>query len=200
MIYLGIHAGHNSSASLMRDGKIIFALQEERFTNIKNCSGYPKQSIAHCLEYIKSKKLIIDVAAFATIKQILFHSKFRVNNFFDSSDYHKYYSTYFNKKKLISFIENHNKYKKNKGLYLRYDKVDKKNYFNPNFFRNMLKQELIKQSKKKINKIVFLDHHTCHAYYSYYSAKSRLNNSCVISVDSYGDGANQTIWMTKKNC
>ena len=198
MIYLGIHAGHNSSASLMRDGKIIFALQEERFTNIKNCSGYPKQSIAHCLKYIKSKKLIIDVAAFATIKQILFHSKFRVNNFFDSSDYHKYYSTYFNKKKLISFIENHNKYKKNKGLYLRYDRVDKKNYFNPKFFRNMLKQELIKQSKKKINKIVFLDHHTCHAYYSYYSAKSRLNNSCVVSVDSYGDGANQTIWMTKK--
>ena len=48
MIYLGIHAGHNSSASLMHDGKIIFALQEERFTNIKNFIGYPSKSIQYC--------------------------------------------------------------------------------------------------------------------------------------------------------
>ena len=36
MIFLGINIGHNASAALMKDGKIIFALQEERFTNIKN--------------------------------------------------------------------------------------------------------------------------------------------------------------------
>jgi predicted NodU family carbamoyl transferase len=37
---------HNASAALMKDGKIIFVLQEERFTNVKNFTGYPKQSIA----------------------------------------------------------------------------------------------------------------------------------------------------------
>ena len=75
MIYLGIHGGHNASAALMRDGKIIFALQEERFTNLKNFYGYPFQSVKHCLDYVKSKKLIIDIAAIATIEDYLFFHK-----------------------------------------------------------------------------------------------------------------------------
>ena len=40
----------------MKDGKIIFALQEERFTNVKNFNGYPKQSIDYCIKYVKEKK------------------------------------------------------------------------------------------------------------------------------------------------
>jgi len=55
MIYLGIYNGHNASAALMQDGKIIYALQEERFTNLKNFYGYPAKSIEYCLEYVKSK-------------------------------------------------------------------------------------------------------------------------------------------------
>ena len=130
MIYLGIHAGHNASAALMQDGKIIFALQEERFTNLKNFYGYPSQSIKHCIEYVKKKKLIIDIAAVATIEDYLFFSKYRFNNYFSVSDFHKYYSVSLNEKKAISFIMNHKKSKNNKGFYLPFDKVDKKYYFN----------------------------------------------------------------------
>ena len=56
MIFLGINISHNASAALMKDGKIIFALQEERFTNVKNFNGYPKQSIDYCIKYVKEKK------------------------------------------------------------------------------------------------------------------------------------------------
>ena len=35
MNFLSIHDGHNASACLMVDGKIILALQEERFNEIK---------------------------------------------------------------------------------------------------------------------------------------------------------------------
>ena len=112
MIYLGIYTGHNASAALMIDGKIIFALQEERFTNIKNFHGYPGQSIKHCLEYVKSNNLIIDIAAFATINNPLFYSKYRFNNFFSVSDFDKFYSISLDKKKAISFVKNHKKAKK----------------------------------------------------------------------------------------
>jgi len=199
MIYLGIHGGHNASAALMRDGKIIFALQEERFTNLKNFYGYPFQSVKHCLDYVKSKNLIIDIAAIATIEDYLFFHKYRFNNFFSISDFHKYYSVSLSQKKAISFVMNHKKSKDNKGFYLPFKKINKKNYFNINYRRNIFIEQLKKQGKHNIKKITFLDHHTCHAYYSFFSAKNRKDNSCVIAVDSYGDKANQTVWVVKKN-
>ena len=44
MYLLGIHDGHNASAALMKDGKIIDAIQEERFNKIKNFGGFPENS------------------------------------------------------------------------------------------------------------------------------------------------------------
>ena len=199
MIYLGIYTGHNASAALMIDGKIIFALQEERFTNIKNFHGYPGQSIKHCLEYVKSNNLIIDIAAFATFNNPLFYSKYRFNNFFSVSDFDKFYSISLDKKKAISFVKNHKKAKKNMGLYLPYDKINKKDYFNVKLSRQILESYLKKQAKQKVKKIIFLDHHTCHAYYSYFSSKIRKNKSCVVSIDAFGDQANQTVWIVNKN-
>ena len=49
MYLLGIHDGHNASVALMKDGKIIDAVQEERFKKIKNFGGYPKESIKYIL-------------------------------------------------------------------------------------------------------------------------------------------------------
>ena len=199
MIYLGIQAGHNASAALMQDGKIILALQEERFTNLKNFYGYPGQSVKYCIEYVKTRNLIIDVAAVATIEDYLFFSKYRFNNFFSIADFHKFYSISFNKKKVISFVKNHKDSKKNRGRYLPYDKVKEKYYFDSKFHRRMVEEKIKKEGKQNIKKIIFLDHHTCHAYYSYFSAKNRKDNSCVVTVDAHGDGANQTVWTVKKN-
>ena len=198
MIYLGIYVGHNASAALMHEGRIIFALQEERFTNIKNFYGYPAKSIDHCLKYAKSKKVKIDIAAFATINNPIFFWKYRINNFFSISDYEKYYSVSLNNNKAISFVKNHKRSKDNMGFYLPYDKVNKKNYFNAKFAREMLETHLKKQAKETIKKIIFLDHHTCHAYYSYFSSKNRKDKSCIVSIDSYGDEANQSIWIANK--
>ncbi|MBF0381322.1 MAG: carbamoyltransferase [Magnetococcales bacterium] len=40
---------HDSAACLVQDGKIIAAVQEERFTRKKNDSGFPNNSINYCL-------------------------------------------------------------------------------------------------------------------------------------------------------
>ena len=45
MIILGIHDGHNSSAALLIDGSIAGAVQEERFTRLKNHYCFPTESI-----------------------------------------------------------------------------------------------------------------------------------------------------------
>ncbi len=50
MIILGISAFyHDSAASLVRDGQIIAAAQEERFTRKKHDPGFPARAVEYCL-------------------------------------------------------------------------------------------------------------------------------------------------------
>lgn len=51
MIILGLNAFHgDSSAALVRDGKLIAAAEEERFRRIKHWAGLPVHSISYCLD------------------------------------------------------------------------------------------------------------------------------------------------------
>jgi carbamoyltransferase len=50
LIILGLNAFHaDSSAALVRDGKLIAAAEEERFRRIKHWAGMPSQAVAYCL-------------------------------------------------------------------------------------------------------------------------------------------------------
>jgi len=53
MIVLGIHSGHDSSAAIIIDRKIIADVQEERFTRNKHSNNVPLKSIEYCLEKAK---------------------------------------------------------------------------------------------------------------------------------------------------
>ena len=52
MVILGISAFfHDSAAAIVRDGRVIAAAQEERFSRVKNDAAFPIKAIAFCLEY-----------------------------------------------------------------------------------------------------------------------------------------------------
>src|SRR4030042_637871 len=62
---LGISAFyHDSSVTLVTDGHIVFAAQEERFTRKKHDSSFPVNAIRHCLENCKLKAEDIGYIAF----------------------------------------------------------------------------------------------------------------------------------------
>ncbi|MBU6157447.1 MAG: carbamoyltransferase [Bacteroidetes bacterium] len=51
MIILGINAYHaDSSAAILVNGKLIAAIEEERFTRVKHWAGFPVQAIQFCLQ------------------------------------------------------------------------------------------------------------------------------------------------------
>ena len=59
MIVLGINSYHaNSSAALVVDGELVFAIEEERLNRIKNSAGFPKLAIEECLKYKNNTYLI----------------------------------------------------------------------------------------------------------------------------------------------
>lgn len=65
MIVLGISAFyHDSAAALVRDGEIIAAAQEERFTRRKHDEAFPAHSISYCLSEAGVSLDQVDYAAF----------------------------------------------------------------------------------------------------------------------------------------
>ncbi|MBE2212509.1 MAG: hypothetical protein IAE82_01455 [Opitutaceae bacterium] len=50
MRILGISAFyHDSAAALLEDGRIVAAVQEERFTRVKHDASFPREAVRHCL-------------------------------------------------------------------------------------------------------------------------------------------------------
>ncbi len=48
--FVGIHDGHNASAAMIVDGKLVFALQEERLTRIKNQGDAPTLAMRQAID------------------------------------------------------------------------------------------------------------------------------------------------------
>ena len=94
MVILGINVSHGASASLMVNGEVILAFQEERFNKIKNSVGYPKRSIGECIKYVKNRKMIVHHAAFSTIKNQFFF-QISSDNYFSIENWLNYYSLNF---------------------------------------------------------------------------------------------------------
>jgi carbamoyltransferase len=62
---LGISAYyHDAAAALVRDGEIVAAAQEERFTRKKNDSDFPQQAIAFCLGHARLDAANLDAVVF----------------------------------------------------------------------------------------------------------------------------------------
>lgn len=65
MYILGLNAYHgDSSAALLKDGKLICAFEEERFTRFKHWAGFPRLAIQACLT---DAGITLDDVAFITI-------------------------------------------------------------------------------------------------------------------------------------
>ena len=58
---------HDSAAALLKDGEIISAAQEERFSRKKHDSSFPKNAVSYCL---KSQKISL-----SDIKEIVYYEK-----------------------------------------------------------------------------------------------------------------------------
>jgi carbamoyltransferase len=55
---------HDAAAVLLRDGKLIAAAEEERFSRIKHDYGFPRQAIKYCLEAGKTSGPDLDYVVF----------------------------------------------------------------------------------------------------------------------------------------
>ena len=167
---LGISAFyHDSAACILKNGEIIAAAQEERFTRIKHDSSYPHQAIEFVLKYANLKLSDVD--------QIVFFEK-------PFLKFERLLETYvaFAPKGFISFS-------KAMPLWI------KEKLFQKNFLFNKLKEQ--DKNFKSEEKIFFSDHHLSHAASAFFP--SPFEEAVVLTADGVGEWATTTVAVGKGN-
>jgi len=167
---LGISAFyHDSAACILKDGKIIAAVQEERFTRKKHDPNYPYNAIEFVLKYANIKLSEVD--------QIVFFEK-------PFLKFERLLETYvaFAPKGFISFA-------KAMPLWI------KEKLFQKNLLFNKLKKH--DQNYKSDENIFFSDHHLSHAASAFFP--SPFDEAVVLTADGVGEWATTTVAVGKNN-
>ncbi len=161
---LGISAFyHDSAATLLIDGKIIAAAQEERFTRVKHDSSYPHNAIEFVLKFAKLKLNEVD--------HIVFFEK-------PFLKFERLLETY------VAFApKGFKSFSKAMPIWLR-EKLFQKNFL----FKKLKKHD---ENFKDENKIFFSDHHLSHAASAFFP--SPFESSIVLTADGVGEWATTTV-------
>jgi len=166
MNILGISAYyHDSAASIICDGNIIAAAQEERFTRKKHDEAFPHYAIKYCLE--TAGLGINDLDA------IVFYDKPLLK-------FERLLETYYNfaPKGIKSFLLSIPVWLKEKL-----------------FLKKLIKDELkrLEPNLKKDIKLLFTEHHLSHAASAFYP--SPYEKAAVITLDGVGEWATASICL-----
>ena len=167
---LGISAFyHDSAACILKDGEIIAAAQEERFTRKKHDPSYPHNAIKFVLDYANLKLNEVD-------KIVFFEKPFL--------KFERLLETYvaFAPKGFVSFS-------KAMPLWI------KEKLFQKNYLFNKLKEH--DKNYKSDKNIFFSDHHLSHAASAFYP--SPFEEAVVLTADGVGEWATTTVAVGKGN-
>ena len=167
---LGISAFyHDSAACIIKDGKIVAAAQEERFTRIKHDSTYPKNAVEFVLDFSNLKLSQVD--------RIVFFEK-------PFLKFERLLETYvaFAPKGFTSFS-------KAMPIWI------KEKLFQKNFLFNKLKEH--DKEYKSDENIFFSDHHLSHAASAFFP--SPFDEAIVLTADGVGEWATTTVAIGRGN-
>ena len=170
MQVLGISAFyHDSAAALIRDGDIVAAAQEERFTRRKHDAAFPSHALDYCLRE--------GGASLDDIDCIVFYDKPLLK-------FERLLETY------VAFAPRGFKsFSMAIPLWLR-EKL---------FLKNLLTKELEKRGARKDvdSRVLFSEHHLSHAASAFYP--SPFDEAAVLTMDGVGEWATTSLAYGKAN-
>jgi carbamoyltransferase len=171
MVILGISAYyHDSAATLIRDGDIIAAAQEERFSRIKHDPDFPEKAIQYCLDEAG--------IGLASVDYIVFYDKPLVKFGRLLETYLAYVPRGFR-----SFVAAMPIWLKDKLL-----------------LKTTLKKELATigaLQEKELPSLLFTEHHHSHAASAFYP--SPFQKAAVLCLDGVGEWATSSVWLGDGN-
>ena len=171
-LILGISAYyHDSAAGLLRQGEIIAAAQQERFSRTKHDPSFPDKAIDYCLQEVG--------AGLEDLKYVVFYDKPLLK-------FERIVETHlaFAPRGIKSFVTS-------MPLWLK-EKL---------FLKDLLKKELLKLDpslrKQDLPPLLFSEHHESHAASAFYPSPFR--RAAVLCVDGVGEWATTSAWTGEEN-
>ena len=171
MYILGISAYyHDSAACIIKDGELIAAVQEERFTRIKAYSGFPKNSVLFCLNQANITAKDLSYVAFYEKPFLKFE---------------RLLETY-----LAYAPKGFRTFAASMPLWIK-DKL---------FQKSMIRKELTHLFGKDNNwneRLLFSEHHLSHAASAFYPSPFR--EAAILTMDGVGEWTTTSIALGKDN-
>ncbi len=171
MNILGISAYyHDSAAALIRDGRIEYAAQEERFTRKKHDSRFPLHAVRSCLD---------DTGlSFTDLDEVVFYDKPLIK-------FERLLETYvaYAPKGFQSFLAAMPVWLKEKL-----------------FLKSLLKKELAQIGGVKtaeLPPLLFAEHHQSHAASAFFPSPYR--RAAILCMDGVGEWATTSVWLGEDN-
>jgi carbamoyltransferase len=178
VLVLGISETHCATAAILRDGQIIACASEERFSRLKNDAGYPRRAVDALLRELRLVPAQLDLVALAWARAA---SREWMNRVLHDEDYHReYYGVRLDGAR-ATVARRGRKLGAKLGLVRR----ARGKFGISQAERLGLVSEHLGLGAERI---ICLDHHTCHAAAAYFGSPFQGAPALVLTNDNSGDG------------
>ncbi len=201
-----------SGCAIFVDDRIVFSSSEERYSRIKSDSSFPLNSIKDGLNYTKLQgkdfdKVIICGNKISLIPSLINeYSSFSLDDQIKAMDEYWYPNLVLGENK--SFLEvfkdkiNLEQFPYNTKLGKKFDIFKLQNPYSEEDGKNVsnfFKQALSSLLEINEDKIIHMEHDSCHAAYGFYGSPIRDDNTLIITADAWGDDLSGTLALYSKD-
>ncbi|KKR72895.1 MAG: Carbamoyl transferase [Microgenomates group bacterium GW2011_GWC1_41_8] len=192
MYILGIYYGHNASAILLNNGKVIAGASEERFNGKKNYIGYPESAIQYILSEagIRSKQLTAVTVSHTSAIPVAFFSNLSGSRHVSTISFFRILDgIILLMRKLYRLLAFYAPVVRVLGRYAYRFFMNLGGYF----IRRKEQQVIASRLGINENVIHFYDHHLSHGAAGYYASPFNQKKALVITLDGEGDGQSGSV-------
>ena len=198
-VIIGVQIGITSGCAIYKNGEIIFAASEERYSQKKNDTAFPQEAIKDAMQYCQISQDEIENVILVSENMSPDHFLISRECSFSIQDYITEQKEYYAPRLLRGEeIDYHDVFEKKidqryldlfKSIKTKKD-VPKTQIWNE--WRVKKVSELIGVDKSKV---LIVNHEMAHAAYGYYGSPFRGEDVLVVTMDGFGDNANAFIGM-----